>query len=638
MKKKNIYLVQPTFTNESTVQFPYAIGTLASYAWTFEDIQRSYELKGILFLRENQDKIVDSLDAPYLMGFSCYIWNYEYNKSLARKVKERFPECIILFGGPQIPESTEPLEENPFVDVLIHNEGEIPFRALLQALNEKADLHTVNNISFRDGDKPVTTALVVECEFNFPSPITSGFAERVLREHPELEYIPLVETNRGCPNHCAYCSWANNKARVRLVPLERVFNDLTWISEHHIEFVSSSDANFGMFPRDEQIADKIVELYRKNGYPKKFQVSYTKDSDERVFRITEKLAREGICKGVTLSFQTMSEEAQKNIGRSNMDISYYKRMSARYDEADIPTYTELIIGLPGETFSSFSDGIEELLESGRHHALLVHLCELLPLAQMHNAAYMEKYQIGYVTIPLNQPHAPLHSPEEITEYSRIVVSTYSMPREMWKRTVLFATCVSCCHHLGLLQMPALYLFSEQGVRYADFYVSLLDYLLEDQDGVFCEISARLDEILEGSGSAVFFDDRFGDTAWSFEEYAFLRIVRDKDAFYSRVTEFLSRYFRDMDFCRELLDYQSFIIKTICNPHAELHAKYAWKSYFDALLHNKKAALVRENTLYTVDDPQTCSSWPEYARVVLWYGRRGGKNLYTSELGGRREHE
>ena len=73
MSKQNIYLVQPSFTNESTVQFPYAIGALASYAWSFEDIRDAYDLKGILFLRENQDEIVDSLESPFFMGFSCLL-------------------------------------------------------------------------------------------------------------------------------------------------------------------------------------------------------------------------------------------------------------------------------------------------------------------------------------------------------------------------------------------------------------------------------------------------------------------------------------------------------------------------------------------------------------------------------------
>ena len=340
-----------------------------------------------------------------------------------------------------------------------------------------------------------------------------------------------------------------------------------------MEYLCAADANFGMFPRDEQIADKIIELYEKNGYPKKFQVSYTKDSDERVFRITKKLSRVGICKGVTLSFQTMSEQAQKNIGRSNMDISFYKRLSEKYDEADIPTYTELIIGLPGETYDTFRDGVEELLECGRHNSLLVHLCELLPLAEMHQTAYMKKYGIDFVKIPLNQPHAPLQSADDVVEYSKVVVATCTMPREMWKRTVLFATCVSCCHHLGILQLPALYLYYEKGIRYTDFYESLLEWLLRDEGGVFREIETRLDDILNGTGSAVFFDERFGDVAWSLEEYAFLRIVRDKDAFYRDAAVFLSRYIDDAQLRADMLAYQSFIIKTVCKRHAEYSAQY-----------------------------------------------------------------
>lgn len=631
MPQKNIYLAQPSFMNGSSVHFPYAIGALASYAWSFEEIRRAYALKGVSFLREDPNDIVGSMESPFLVGFSCYIWNYEYNKALAKRVKERFPQCRILFGGPHIPENASPMEENPYVDFLIHNEGEIPFHTLLQALASKTDLYSVSNISFRDNGRIVTTPFVTECRFDFPSPITSGFFDRLLVEHPDLEFIPLIETNRGCPNRCAYCSWANNKARVRLVPMERIFDELEWISDHHLEYLCAADANFGMFPRDEQIADKIIELYEKNGFPKKFQVSYTKDSDERVFRITEKLSRVGICKGVTLSFQTMSEEAQKNIGRSNMDISFYKRLSERYDQADIPTYTELIIGLPGETYDSFRDGVEELLESGRHNSLVVHLCELLPLAQMHHADYMEKYGIEYAKIPLNQPHAPRQSPDDVAEYSKVVVATCSMTREMWKRTVLFATCVSCCHHLGLLQLPALYLYYEQGLRYADFYEALLVWLLRDENGVFREIETRLDEILESRGSAVFFDERFGNVAWSFEEYAFLRIVHDKEAFYRRVDAFLRRYIRDDTLRADMLGYQSFIIKTIQNSHAEYKALYPWKTIFDEWLRGRQTDLKREDALYAVDDPQTCSSWAQYARVVLWYGRRGGKNLYTSEL-------
>ena len=632
MAKKHIYLAQPTYMSASTVHFPYAIGSLASYAWKHEEIAETYTLNGVFFLRDPIDGIVASLDAPFLMGFSCYIWNIEYNKALAKKVKERFPACVIVFGGPQIPGDASLLEECPFIDVLIHNEGEVSFYALLKAFSSGTSLYEVPNLSFRDSGETVTTSFDAICSVDgLPSPFASGFYERLMREHPDVVFVPLVETNRGCPNHCAYCSWSTGNTRVRLFPLERVFGDLQWVSDHKMEFIGFADANFGMFPRDEQIADKLIELHERTGYPKKFQVSYSKDSGDRVFRITEKLSRAGLCKGVTLSFQTMSETAQKNIGRSNMDIDYYNQLLQKYAEVQIPTYTELIVGLPGETYDSFRSGVEELLENGQHTSLLVHLCELLPLAAMDQQAYLRKYSVGYTRIPLNQPHAQITDADDIREYSRIVTSTYSMPQEDWKRTVLFATCVSCFHHLGLLQMFALYLYFEKGVRYTDFYSSLLEWLLRDEGKVFPDIRARLDEIVERQASAVFFDPRFGDVAWGFEEYAFLRIVLGKDAFYADVLSFLERYFDDASLCRELLAYQSFIVKTIDPPKDTFHGRYRWKPYFDSLLRNRRADLERADVSYRIEDGQVCASWPEYARVVLWYGRRGGKYIYSSEL-------
>ena len=47
--------------------------------------------------------------------------------------------------------------------------------------------------------------------------------------------------------------------------------------------------------------------------------------------------------------------------------------------------------------------------------------------------------------------------------------------------------------------------------------------------------------------------------------------------------------------------------------------------------NQKAVLAARPVRYAVDDENVCASWPEYARKVVWYGRRGGKNLYSSEI-------
>ncbi|MCH5197586.1 MAG: radical SAM protein [Oscillospiraceae bacterium] len=631
MNKKNIYLAQPSYMSSNSAPFPAAIGALSAYAWRYEDIKEFFLLKDIIFLREKQSEIINRLDSPFLFGFSSYMWNIEYNKALAEKVKARFPNCVILFGGPQVPEGEELLESCPFIDVLIHSEGEIPFLELLRALRDKTPLDKIKNISFRDGEKLVYTGFERCCSTDFPSPVTSGFFDRLISENPGLRFTPLIESGRGCPNRCAYCSWGNKDTGMRLFPLERVFGDLEWISRHKMEYIGFADSNFGMFKRDEEITEKILELNKKNGYPKKFQVSYAKDSGERVYNITEKLNEAGLCKGVTLSFQTMSPEAQKNIGRSNMDIEYYKFLLRKYADAGISTYSELILGLPGETVESFISGIEQLLEYGQHAQMMIHLCEWLPLSPMGEKEYLEKYKIKYIKIPLNQPHVVLNADDEIPEFSRVVVSSYSMSAEEWKQVTLFGASVLCFHHLGLMQLPALYLFFEKGIKYVDFYSRLLSSLLSKENSVFNRIKKQLDDMLENGAGAVVFDERFGKVSWTFEEYAFLSAVFEKEAFYKEMDAFLSFYISDDAFRRELLSYQAFTVKEINRPYAEFKGNYNWREYFSSLLKNKRAELIKREVNYFVNDEFCCASWSEYAEKVVWYGRRGGKNIYSSEI-------
>lgn len=633
--KKNIYLIQPTFMNASSVHFPYAIGALASYAWSDKEIADAYNLEKIFFLRENIPAIVNSLKNPFLIGFSNYIWNFEYNKCLAKAIKKAFPDCIIVFGGPQIAQDLQLLDNHKYIDILILYEGEVAFKNLLKAFLYNKPLSDINNISYRKSDDSVIMNDLEVCKVDdFPSPYESGFFDRLCKENPDIDFIPLIETNRGCPNKCSYCSWGSIKSNVRLFPLERVFHDIEWVSSRKMEFLGFADANFGLFPRDQVIVDKIIECHTKNGYPKKFQVSYSKDTGDRVFEITKKLNENGMDKGVTLSFQSMSKTVQENIGRSNMDIEYYKKLLTKYSKANIPTYTDLILGLPGESFSSFKQGIDELLKQGQHTSLFVHLCEWLPLSEMGKADYIEKYKIGFTKIPLNQPHRSISFQEDIQEYSRIVTSTYSMTEDEWVETVLYSTSVLALHHLGLLQYIALFLYYEKGIMYSNFYSDILHYMLSEtfNNDIFSVIKERAGKVISDNAAVVIFDDKFGNIAWPFEEYAFLKIVSEKKEFYDQIKEFLKKYIPEQSLLNDLIAYQKFVIKDINNESDSIVLNYDLKHYFDSVLYQNTIVPIKEEKVkYTFFDKNPTFSWPEYAKKVLWFGRRGGRNIYTSEI-------
>ena len=62
-------------------------------------------------------------------------------------------------------------------------------------------------------------------------------------------------------------------------------------------------------------------------------------------------------KGVTLSFQSMDDRTLEAIKRTNIKVQNLKELVGLYREEGIPTYSEIIMALPGETYDSFADGI-----------------------------------------------------------------------------------------------------------------------------------------------------------------------------------------------------------------------------------------------------------------------------------------
>ena len=97
-------------------------------------------------------------------------------------------------------------------------------------------------------------------------------------------------------------------------------------------------------------------------------------------------------------------------------------------------------------------------------------------------------------------------------------------------------------------------------------------------------------------------------------------------------DFLKKYIPEDSLRKELIAYQKFVVKDINTDYKEFRGNHKWKTYFEKLLvGDAPSQLTEEQTRYSVTDENTVHSWSEYATKVLWFGRRGGKNIYTSEI-------
>ena len=634
--KKNVYLVQVSAVYGESVRtayLPYASGCLAAYAWSDEKIANNYNLGRFIFIRENIERAVDSLENPFLVGFSSYIWNMEYNREFSRRLKEKYPECIIVFGGHNIDPHGKDLDDMPWCDIVIHGEGEKPFKDLLLALTDSNLLFGINNISYRENGKIITTEKKPPCNIeDFPSPYLSGCFDSIIEES-SISPSVIWETNRGCPNRCAFCDWGALKAKVRHFPMERIKAELDWMVKNKVEYVYCADANFGLFPRDTEIADLIIKYRDTYGYPQVFKTNYTKNRDEVVFEISSKLINKGIGKSPTLSFQSLSANVLKAIGRSNMELEHFKKLMIKYNSSNVPVYSELILGLPEETYDSFADGICTLLDCGQHTCIGIYPCELLPNSLLADPSYMQKYGIKTVRTPFSQYHCK-PAADDVSELSNIIVSTNSMDIEDWRRSFIFSICVQAFHNLGLTRALAIYLRHEKNISYRDFYEKLINWLDRQPydsaaGGAYAHLKQLTFDVSEGRGT---FSVPYGENeiiTWSFEEYIFFRISRELDRFFDELAQFIETFDIEENISDELIAYQKQIIKQPFESSVTITSEYDLYSYFNRIysgdylpLEKKKTTIVSEGTEFR--------SWDEYARICIWYGRRDDAQLNTGK--------
>ncbi len=627
---RNIYFVQVDVSSSSNAQnayLPYTAGILVASAFRSETVRQNCEFKEFIFMREDIDTVVSRLDNPSFVGFSSYCWSTEYNKLLASKIKARYPDCLIVFGGHDVPDNFDMLEQYEFIDVLCHGEGEDTTRELIEAYCTKQDFNNVCNISFRDGNGGyVRTQTKQQTTLDYPSPYLDGWFDEIVDNNPDIIFNAILETSRGCPNQCAYCDWGLLKAKTRMFPLERIREEIRWMAEHKIAFVWGADANFGLFERDLEIADELVAAKKKYGYPERMRMNYAKNNYKNVFAIVEKFKE---CEfdriGATLSFQSLSPEALKNIKRVNSSLDFYKNLLTEYNKKNMKTYSELILGLPGETYESFIKGIGTLFEIGQHFVFEVYGCILLPNAAMGQKDYIEKHGIKTVRSEIIRPHFN-DDAFTVPEYNTIIVETNTMSREMWVKSTAFYYMVKALHGNGLVRAFAIYLFYEMGIPYERFYDGIIEYFEKNPDffitKLYYDLKEKANELSLGTTNRKLLFKPCGDIVWDDHEYVVLQVLSQLDRFYDEIMPYLESFGIDKIVFDDLLNYQRNIMRTPLNEEKTVELNYDIHSYLKNIYVNDYKSLEKRAHTLVMRDSDHISDWEKFGKFVVWYGRMG----------------
>jgi len=444
------------FGHFQTHWLPYAVARLWSYAKTHPEIEKNYIAKDFIFERLPIESFVDNLENVDVAAFSSYIWNENYNLAVAKKIKEKFPKCKIVFGGPQVPDNSKNyIIEHPFIDHLFHGESEYNFADFLLGNNTDKDIRG-NRIEDLD---------------TIVSPFLDGVMDSIVEKHPNKNFSVTLETNRGCPYACTFCDWGSlTYSKVKKFDTEIVKKEIEWISKNGIKFVDVADANFGIFKeRDFEILRHMIRYKKKYKYPETYSFNWQKNSTEKTLEMVKYLTNNNSARGMTLSVQSMSENVLENIKRKNMEVSNYEKILQECNVKNIQTYTELILGLPGETYESWVSGIDKLLTTGQHNNIEVWLCQMLVNAELSSTESKKEHGIETANIKNY-----ISGDTEDLEGIEIIKSTNTLTYKELLDCYMYSWMITNYHSFGWTQIISRWLHNTQGISYREFYDKLFE--------------------------------------------------------------------------------------------------------------------------------------------------------------------
>lgn len=404
MHRKRVTLVQQGVWAMPLESMPLAIGYLKAAIDADELLRGEYEtvivnLGGATPI-STMMAAVFAETIPDVLAISVFGWNFREALLLAETFKQLNPAGLAVLGGTHVANQADRVFRlSPDVDVICNGEGEAAFPELLHAWLAREFPeprgHEISGISFRHDNGAIATTknrIGIQDLGSIVSPFLSRSIPMTDAAGRFRYDVAIMETNRGCPYHCAFCYWGGAIGqKIRRFPRERLLAELEIFAHYKVHSVVLCDANFGMQTQDEEFLEGVIKLRERTGYPHAIEASWAKNKSATFYRIVRKMKAAGLHSSFTIALQTLNETALDGMNRRNMRVNDWQDLVGWLTEEGLECYAELIWGAPGESVESFLSGYDKLAER-------IPRIAAYPLMVLPNTDYQEKRdELGLVT-------------------------------------------------------------------------------------------------------------------------------------------------------------------------------------------------------------------------------------------------
>ncbi len=276
---------------------------------------------------------------PKIVGLGVYIWNTEPTAQVVEILKRVRPELVIVLGGPEVSYETGQQPMCAAADYVITGEADLKFAELCEQV-----LH---------GTRPDRKVLAAELPdlARLAMPYDEYTADDVAHR------IVYVEASRGCPFTCEFCL-SSLDVPVRAFPLEPFLAAMERLLQRGVRHFKFVDRTFNL---NLQTSRRILEFFLER-YEPGHLYHFEMIPDRLPAALREVIARfpAGALQ-FEVGIQTFEPEVSARIQRRQNYRQLEDNLTYLRHQAGVHVHADLIVGLPGETMSSFAEGFDRLV-------------------------------------------------------------------------------------------------------------------------------------------------------------------------------------------------------------------------------------------------------------------------------------